>query len=377
MRRLRKRQRRVDTLRSEARPKKRGRAGRIVYLSLIAALGAFVFDMFLGELLYLRGQGMVTRKVSVISLGYRGTVRDLAVREGDRVAADDVMMRVHSARMSKDIAGLSGDLAKVEGELSKLRTRRQHLKSLLPVARARMNKLDAFSEDMRELGKAGLTTSVLSANVLTDSFKALKDFKELQTEAQTVEQEIANTQETADRVRDALNQLRAIYNGGRVVAPKTGLVGRINVKSGSGVEPGTRVAEVFHGERFVLAYVPTGAIYDVEVGDKVALRYGFRLMEGEITRLLPLAHRLPQEFQRAFQTAARDQLVRIRIAETDQTPPLFTKTQVTWRTSARVWAIKGAEAAQRGVAAAIRGGRALVAEHTGWGSPATGEGSSP
>ena len=360
MRRIRKNRTRVDALRSEARPKKRGRIGRYVYLGFLAALALWIFDIFVGDLFYLRGRGMLTREVSVISLGYRGTVRSLPVEEGQRVTRDELLMRVHSTRMSKDIASLSADLAKVEGDLSKLKTRRENLKSLLPAARERMNELQTFRDNMRELGKAGLTTSLLNANVLTDSFRALRDFKELQTEARTLEQEITNTQDTAGRIRDALTQLREIYNGGRVVSPTSGLLGTLEVKPGSSVEPGDRVAEIFHGPRYVLAYVPTGTIYDVDIGDRVALRYGFRLMQGEVTRLLPLARRLPKEFQRAFESANRDQLVRIRVGEAAKAPPLFTKMRVTWSASPRVVALQGIgwlDSRVRGAVRWVFGGR--------------------
>jgi len=353
MRRLKKHSKRVDTLRSEARPRKRGRIGRIVYLLFLLGLVVLLFDIFVGELLYLRGQGMVTRDVAVISPGYRGTVRELSVEEGDRVAAGDRLMGLHSQRMTTDIAQLSGDLANVEAQLAKLQTRREKLKTLLPAARERMDKIAQFRKQIEDLGRARLANNAQIASILTDSFHATRDFQELQTDAETVATELRHTRNAAERVRTALREMRTIYSGGRVEAPRTGLVGRIDVKPGSGIQPGDRVAEIFHGERYVLAYVPTGAIYDVRPGDKVALRYGFRLMQGRIDALLPLAHRLPSEFQRAFQTAERKQLVRIRIAEDGRVPPLFTKVAVTWRSSGRVLAIRGVQALSRAVVAGV------------------------
>jgi len=353
MRRLKKHTQRIDTLRSEARPRKRGRIGRIVYLLFLLGLVVLLFDIFVGELIYLRGEGMITRDVAVVSPGYRGTVRELSVEEGDRVSAGDRLMRLHSQRMTRDIARLSGDLADVEARLAKLTTRREKLKTLLPAARERMDRIAEFREQIEDLGRARLANNAQIASILTDSFHAKRDFQELETDAETVSAELRHTRNAAERVRTALREMRAIYNEGRVEAPRTGLVGRTDVKPGSGVQPGERVAEVFHGERYVLAYVPTGAIYDVRPGDKVALRYGFRLMQGRIDALLPLAHRLPQEFQRAFQTADRKQLVRIHIAEGARLPPLFTKVAVTWRSSGRVLAIRGVQALRAAVVAAV------------------------
>lgn len=51
---------RYDTLRNEAR--KRGRSwGRWIYLGLVAAFFAWLFDIFLGDLVYLRAEGLVMR----------------------------------------------------------------------------------------------------------------------------------------------------------------------------------------------------------------------------------------------------------------------------------------------------------------------------
>jgi len=84
------------------------------------------------------------------------------------------------------------------------------------------------------------------------------------------------------------------------------------------------------------------------------------LMQGEVTRLLPLARRLPKEFQRAFESANRDQLVRIRVGEAAKAPPLFTKMRVTWSASPRVVALQGIgwlDSRVRGAVRWVFGGR--------------------
>jgi len=366
MRQLQKRNQRIDTLRSEARPRKRGRFGRYIYLLFLAFLAFFLLDLFVGELIYLRGEGMVTREVAVVSAGYQGTVRRIHVDEGERVAKGDVLMRVHSQGMTTDIARLSGDLADVEAKLATLRTRRDKLRTLIPIARERMEKIGEFRDKLQSLGRSGLTNNSALADVITDSFDATRDFKEMQTEAETLGEDLAHTKEARDRVRNALDEMHDIYNEGRVVAPVAGIVGRLNTKPGAGTNPGERLAEVFHGSRYVLAFVPTGAMYQVEEGDKVALRYGVRLMRGEVSKLLPLAHRLPQEFQRAFQTAQRKQLVRVDIMSDARVPPLFTKVDVTWWTSPRVTVVRAIHALRDGVAAAVAWVTGVANAVIGW-----------
>src|SRR5262249_60112430 len=63
---------------------------RWVYFSCLFALAAWLGDLFLGSLLYLRSEGLVLGEAAVIAAEFPLTMRDLLVREGDRVKAGNV-----------------------------------------------------------------------------------------------------------------------------------------------------------------------------------------------------------------------------------------------------------------------------------------------
>jgi biotin carboxyl carrier protein len=237
-----------------------------------------------------------------------------------------------------------------------MRIRQHKLASLIPVARDRVEATEQYRKDVTDLRGAGLATTSKHASVIEDAFKALEDLKELEAEATLVDAEVSHVRAAAERARSALADVESLYNQGVLVAPAEGIVGIVSVARGQGVAEGERVMEIFHGEQYVLAYLPVGALYRTNPEDEVVLRYGFQTVPGRIDLRLPLAYRLPQEFQRSFQTADRQQLVRIRI-DGEPRPPLFTKVEVTWP-----WSVRANLAdAARNLGAVVRAAHAEVA----------------
>jgi hypothetical protein len=54
--------------------------------------------------------------------------------------------------------------------------------------------------------------------------------------------------------------------------------------------------ELSGNQRFVLAYVPTGSLYDVNEGDEVTIKTDLQTKRGIITRAESFAAALPREF---------------------------------------------------------------------------------
>lgn len=348
MRRLKSRRTRIDTLRSESRPRKRGRIGRYVYLLSLFALILFLFDQFAGELVYLKADGMVTRNVSLLATEYDGIVQQIPVDEGAKISAGDPVVLLRSTDILRDIADLAHELARVRASLGEMRVRQAKVRALLPVARERATEMRSYRNRLDSLKSRGLSTSSQLTSVIDDAFEAVEKVKELEAEKEILDAELAQAQAAVERARSALNEVRRLYNDGIIRAQRDGIVGTVHVEPGEGVNKGERLAEIFHGQRYVLAYVPTGALYDVRSGQRVVLRTGFQMLPGTVSEAVQLAPRLPSEFQRTFGTVDRKQLVRIRIAETETKLPLFTTVTVTGPNALRPIAIRALSAAGDG-----------------------------
>jgi len=342
MKSLRKSTRRIDRLRTEARPRKRGLVSRYIYLALLGGLALYLFDLLAGDLVYLRGDGMVTQDVVIVAPEYVGTVRSVSVAPGDSVVMGQKLGRLRSQKMVMDIAQLTAQVADTEIKLSELRIERQKLAGLLPAARRRAASTDDHLGNLRRLERSGLATGKQIASAVVSSYSALESLRDLEARAELVRAEYEKARKSVVLARHAMNELTSLYDGGLLSSSLPGLVGTVLISPGKGVKQGEPLVEIFHGPRYVLAYVPVGTLYDVDAGDEIVMRFGFKTIPGRVEARLPLAYRLPREFQRQFRTAERKQLVRVRVLG-DIVPPLFTEVEVTWRNSPRAvfanWAI--------------------------------------
>lgn len=353
MRRLRTPARRIDTLRTENRPKRRGRFGRVIYLSILALFLLALFDLLAGDLVYLRGEGMISRDVAILSPEFDGVVLSAPMEPGDDVESGDPLVFLRSKEMLQDIAALTSNLAAAEAQLSEMRIRKLRLDSLIPLARESVSAAVDRRDQLGQLRDTGLVTVKDKASAVEDAFTAHAKLEGLREEARIVDADVAALQRSVARARGALGAVEDLYAQGIMIAPVDGIIGTITVSPGEGVVEGQGILEIFHGPSYVLAYVPLGALYDVEPQDEVVLRYGFKTVRGRIEARLPLAYRLPQEFQRVFQTIERQQLVRIALIDEEAPPPLFTEVEVTWPWSLRVAFAEFADDASETVGSAI------------------------
>lgn len=324
---------RADRFKSEIRPHKKHRLARNIYLGSLAILGLMIFDMAMGKFLYLQAEGMTSRDLSIVSPEYSGTLQALNVSEGTQVKRGQVLAKLRSQEMLRDIVSASAQLASLQAKLSEMRIRKGITETLMPAAKALVNEAQRESDGLIKLVSKGLVTNQMRNDAASDAFRALEGLKRLETESGLIESEMFQVEKSVERADRALSEIENIYNVGSMVSPADGTVGSISMRPGSVVEEGTPMIEVFHGPPYVLAYIPVGAIYKVRVGDRVSLQYGLHAMSGRVEELLPLAHRLPQEFQKTFDTAQREQLVRIAIDKKEGMPPLFTKVNISWRWS--------------------------------------------
>jgi hypothetical protein len=90
---------------------------------------------------------------------------------------------------------------------------------------------------------------------------------------------------------------------------------------------GDYVLDLHVGTPFVLAYLDTGTLYSVQLGERVRVSDGFRDGWGRVSRIYPVADQLPAEFQKAFKPRGRNQVVRVDF-EGNRSLPLQSKVSV-------------------------------------------------
>ena len=321
---------RVDILRTEPRVRKRGRLGKYVYIALLLGLAAWMIDLTAGKLLYLKAEGMVTRDAAEVASEYTARIVTLGALEGDAVATGKVVAQVSSQQMADSVARMTTELVRHEIALTEMKLRRGRIDAMLPDARRRASVSEEEWNKVERLKEAGMITIMQRARVIHDAYDSVADLRQLELESKVIASQVPELEQSVERARDSLDRLNRSYGGGLLISPVNGTASEVRVQPGSVVRPGEPIMRIYHGDSYVLAYIPTGTLYEVEPGDTVQIRTGFDVLTGEVETLLPVASQLPQEFQKAFQTAQREQLVRIRFHPQQDVPPLFTTVEVAW-----------------------------------------------
>ena len=152
----------------------------------------------------------------------------------------------------------------------------------------------------------------------------------MSSEISTTSEEMNKISPAVGRAELALQQLEDLYGAGAILSPIDGVVGRRHVDMGSVVRPGEPIADIYSTKIYVLAYLPTGTLFDVEPGANVTVSWGVKKMIGQITAVDNIATQLPKEFQTAFSPVTRNQILRIELPQSDDgvMPPLFTKVKI-------------------------------------------------
>src|SRR5205807_1958374 len=116
-----------------------------------------------------------------------------------------------------------------------------------------------------------------------------QDLEALKAEKRVTESEIATLHEAFVEAEGAVRDLRRLYDGGRMRAPIDGIVSRVVAEKGAVVRAGEPLVEIYGNSRFVLAYLPTGGLYKIAVGDRVNIKTGLHTVEGVVARVEPFA----------------------------------------------------------------------------------------
>ena len=318
---------RFDTLQNEIR--KRGRSwGRWVYLLLLCGFLFWVFDLFFGNLVYFRAEGLVMRDRVVLATQFPAAVKELAVQEGSEVTANQVVAQVRSQSVEESFAKLSAETVDGLTRAAQLKVRDRVNAAISGMAERRHREAQAARIATESLRDQQLVTVGRRAELVKNELESAQSQSEIEAEHRALQETLPELERAVAASKQAVERLRETYADGAVEAPADGVVGYLHVSKGSVVRPGDPLMEIFTGAPYVLAYVPEGGLYELQPGDGIRIRVGFKTYQGHVSRLYPIAGQLPKEFQNTFQPVARARIVRIEFDATAEYPALFTKTNL-------------------------------------------------
>jgi len=304
--------------------------GRVIYLGILGLFSLWLVDFLIGDFFYFRGNGIVLAERAALASEFPVTVRDLVVREGDKVEKGRYLGRISSQRVLESVARLTSDLAGHQSQYTQVRVRMETIDAILEAANLRASEAAVARTEYDRLKDGGWLPLFKHGLTVDREFATLVDFETLRVEREVVETEGAHLRQVIEETEGALQDLKRLYADGKLTAPISGVVGRLTVAEGSVVDTGEPIMEVYGARRYVLAYVPTGTLYSLAVGDDITVEYGVATASGRVSRIEPVAAALPAEFQRTFKPVERAQLAWVELdGDNDELPPLFSKVQLT------------------------------------------------
>ena len=331
---------RFDRLQTEKRNRRSG-LGRYMYLGLLVVFGLWLFELALGDIFFLRADGFVLRARHLAAVPFTAKVVAVHVEDGQRVEKGFRMMQMHSPEFARDLAQLSVRVADLEIRLAELQSKAEVLKEMLPFAEKRARKasevIELFESD---LGKKHVPPNRMAA-ALKDEFEAMEELRRVSSEYASIAARLGQVEVALERASHALEVTTELYANGEVDAVVSGTAVEVRAAVGQIVREGEPVVEIRSGPRYVLAYTPPGALFDIREGDRVLVRYGVRTTAGVVTETLPVAGELPPEFQRAFRPKERAQMFKVAIFVLGEPPPLLTKVEILSHHSVRARVIRG------------------------------------
>lgn len=311
-----------------ANQKKRRNYGRYVYIAGVLGFFLYLANLFVGSYLWLRAEGLVISDHVVIASPYAVQVTRVLVQPGQRVHKGDLLVKTHSPEVIEAFAALTARAAETSGRLAEMALKYEVDDALVKNADERLAEAEAQLKKVQASHSIGFVSGTFIASVSKDRYAAMQEKVSRGAERKAALDQLARLRESQAEVKQALSDLRAIYNNGEIVASADGIVGPKIAVQGDVVKPGEQLMQLYIGPKYALVYLDTGTLYKTEIGDRVQVADGFNNTSGKVDEILPLTVPLPPEFQKAFRPPTRGQIVKIKLD--DERPfPMATKIVVT------------------------------------------------
>ncbi len=284
---------------------------------LLGGVGAAVAYVLSGDSVLLSADGIVTRqRVAVAAPWQDARVRDVYVRPGDKIEAGQKIATVESATMLRSLAELAAEKARISSRIAQLAARKGVVTTLMPLAEQNVTQTEGFLNVLQKAGTNGLTVSKNLQEMTSASVQASERHLSLKAEQGSLEIEVDANKKAFDQVSAAYDDLQKAYNNGALYAPVSGYIGANVATVGEVLSGGKdRIANIYTGPSFVLAYIPESYLFDVDVGQKVAVKARGQTVAGYIEKVLPVTEALPPEFQLPNKTRGRGQLVQVALPD--------------------------------------------------------------
>ncbi|MEO0496889.1 MAG: HlyD family efflux transporter periplasmic adaptor subunit [Pseudomonadota bacterium] len=299
--------------------------GRRVYLGCLYGIGGFFAYFFFGTFFILDSDGLVMKDQRFIETTFSAQVVKNHVQPGSLVKEGQILVSLQSQDILDSMAKVSGQRADLIAREEGVRAKMVATELLLPVAKDRARRAKEQMQRIDRLDGRGYITNGTRSAASELLYATQRDVTQLESEVTAAQGELDNLTAARETLENAIAQLTQAYNDGVIRAPVDGIVGARVPSNGEVFGGGETIMEVLSGRSYVLAYVPTSRFYSVEEGQPVVVSDGYQKAIGRIAKMGRVTDALPSEFQGAFATTERLQIMTI---EFDHEVPFVLKAKV-------------------------------------------------
>ena len=301
---------------------------RRLYLGMVLLGGTWIIMQFVGPMIFMDADGMVVQDPDVIMPSFPAQVVSVTVAPGDFVHRGQDIATVVSAQMLDLISDLTTRQAQARSREEQIQARLAAIDGMLPAATKRVAEAAEAARAVERVRDNGFATVTRYAEVAHDLYNATRESESLRAEVAGLKSERTALNENLTHIDAALEKATVTYHDGAVVAPVDGTIGPKVAAVGMVLSPGDDLAQIYHGDKYVVGYVATARLYSIEPGDKVVVMDGGNREVGHITRVEAITDRVPAEFQSSFRSVERQQVVRVAV-DASEAFPLLSKVKVT------------------------------------------------
>ena len=181
---------------------------------------------------------------------------------------------------------------------------------------------------LNQIYDKGLLPIITRTAAAEQAYNGLKDAEVAAGERQALADQITMLDVATEQANVALSDLLNHSMTAACARPSPAPFSSILANRGAVLRAGDPLLELVGEHRFVVAWIPVGRWYRLEVGQKVRSIQETGRCPETFREIGTVASVLPREFQKAFTPTDRQQLIWIEFDQGVTPPPYFTKVKI-------------------------------------------------
>jgi multidrug resistance efflux pump len=303
----------------------------VLWLSAISVIAIGVYVIKTNSLSF---DGLVTQDHIAIAVPYEARVVEVKVDVGHRVKKGQLLAIVESPDTVRTLSEVRTIMSKYEVDLARLKARQAELNVLLPLAEQNVQRSEKIMNMILSGRRQELVNNKTLMDISTQNMINQNQRASLRAENTSLQAEIDANQYGLNQAKRAHYALAKVYNKGKLYATMDGIVGNDLAVPGQVLTSSNNsVASIYHGDSYVLAYLPDTLLWSVKRGDALMVS-GDHQVRVKVDQVLPITAQLPPEMQDPNTIKGRGRLLKLYLTEgTDGNLVLGQKVAVEYDTS--------------------------------------------